>query len=142
LDVTKVFGSIHKNRLKNTFYTFVKDLRFWEEIDKMFNAGHFLAVDYANINQSSLLFPFLFNIFMHDFDQFMENLNCEYFKTIMWFKNRNFCFLTAKKHSSGFIREDSSQTLNMFYALLEHNKKHFRIERNGVTNKGRPFEDA
>jgi hypothetical protein len=59
--------------LKNIFKTKIKDHRFWGEISKILNAGvtHELQLifEYKKVFQSSVLSPFLYNIYMHEFDE-------------------------------------------------------------------------
>jgi len=78
-DIKKAFDKIHRNRLKNVFNKVIVDERFWIEIQKMLNAG-FVQENLAyykdtGVLQESILSPFLFNIYMHSFDEFIERLN-------------------------------------------------------------------
>jgi retron-type reverse transcriptase len=78
-DIKKAFDKIQRNRLKNAFNAVIVDERFWIEIQKMLNAG-FVKENLAyyqdtGVLQGSILSPFLFNIYMHSFDEFIERLN-------------------------------------------------------------------
>lgn len=59
--------------MKNIFKTKIKDHRFWSEISKILNAGVMhelqLIFGYKRVFQASVLSPFLYNIYMHEFDE-------------------------------------------------------------------------
>jgi len=78
-DIKKAFDKIHRNRLKNAFNAVIIDERFWLEIQKMLNAGfvkeNLAYYEDVGVSQGSILSPFLFNIYMHSFDKFVEGLN-------------------------------------------------------------------
>lgn len=120
-------GSVHKNRLKNTFNRFVKDPRFWEEIEKMFRAGYFLEIDDLKVNKGSLLRPFLFNVFMHDFDQFMEILENQSIDIMLLFNHRNCGYFDMRKYFSLITSKYPCQTIQMLNASSKCNKKYFTI---------------
>ena len=77
--IKKVFEKVHRNRLKNVFNSVIIDERFWIEIQKMFNAGflkeNLIYSENTYVSQRNILSPFLFNVYMHSFDEFIEHLN-------------------------------------------------------------------
>lgn len=78
-NVKKSLNVIHKNKLKNLFKTIIFDKRFWFEIQKMFNAGYLkknlIYCKSLKFVQNSILFSFLFHIYMHVFDVFIDFLS-------------------------------------------------------------------
>lgn len=72
-DVSKAFDNVNRKRLKNLFTSYIKDSRFWLEIAKMLNAGTTLELkqifENKGVAQGSILSPFLFNIYMHELDK-------------------------------------------------------------------------
>ena len=72
-NISTVFQDINQKRLKNMFKTKIKDHRFWSEISKILNAGvaHELKLifGYKKVFQASILSPFLYNLYMHEFDE-------------------------------------------------------------------------
>jgi hypothetical protein len=99
--IKKVFETIHKSKLKNAFKSVIVDERFWLEIQKMLNAGYIqenlVRSDELRITPRSILSPFLFNIYMYDFDVFINSLNkisIEKYKTV---KNNQYGDQKARK---------------------------------------------
>lgn len=76
-EVKKAFDNINRNRLKNIFFKWVSEPRLWDEISKMFNVGILdmkCNIEKKSVFQGSVLFPFLFNVYMNELDLFMEKL--------------------------------------------------------------------
>ena len=72
-NISTIFQGINQKRLKNIFKAKIKDPRFWSEISKILNAGvaHELQLifGYKKVFQVGVLSPFLYNIYMHEFDE-------------------------------------------------------------------------
>ena len=76
-DIEKAFDNVNRSRLKNIFLKYLNDTRIWNEISKMMKAGVIapdLIFEEKGISQGSILSPFLFNVYMHEFDSFMQTL--------------------------------------------------------------------
>lgn len=71
--ISTTFQNINQKRLKNIFKIKIKDHRFWSEISKILNTGvvHELQLIFGHkkVFPSSVLSPFLYNIYMHEFDE-------------------------------------------------------------------------
>lgn len=86
----------------------------------MFNAGCFIELNSKRVARGSLLCPFLFNVYMHDFDQFVENLSDDCFKMITWCKNKNYHDLIVKKYKRRYKCKFPNQ-------MLKYNKRYCKI---------------
>lgn len=77
-DINKTFDNVNRMRLKNLFCAHIKDIRFWFEISKLLNAGVLLELqaifEHKGVAQGSILSPFLFNVYMHELDKKVINL--------------------------------------------------------------------
>ena len=75
-DTVKKFDIVNQNRLKNIFFKYCFDRRIWNEINKLLKAK---VVDLRTT--STLLSPFLFNVYMIELDNFIESLKLKYNNT-------------------------------------------------------------
>jgi hypothetical protein len=78
-NILPFFDSINKRKLKNLFVLIFKDLDFWEEIDKMFQAGIIsISSDFVyekkDFFSNSFLSIFLLELYLFDLDLFVFNL--------------------------------------------------------------------
>jgi len=84
-DVVKVFDTVNRNRLKNIFLKYCSDYRIWEEINKLLKAQivdlKITSSSDLGVSQVSVLFPFLFNVYMTELDKFVESLKLKYNNT-------------------------------------------------------------
>jgi retron-type reverse transcriptase len=84
-DIVKDFDIVNLNRLKNIFLKYCPDHHIWNEINKLIKAKIINLKTFPNsdlgISQSSVLSPFLFNIYMTELDNFIEILKLKYNKT-------------------------------------------------------------
>lgn len=75
-DVRKAFDNVNRRRLANIFDSHLKMPRLWQEIEKMLNVGIIdlkTVFEKKGVGQGSILSPFLFNMYMHEFDKSMLN---------------------------------------------------------------------
>jgi hypothetical protein len=136
--VIHIFENIHKKRLKNTFNRFVKDLRFWKELEKMFNAGYFMELHPKKVVYGRFLYSFLLNVYMHDFDQLVENLNDEYRNIAVLCNASNHKDLKIQRHRSRRSNKFSIQMLQIYDKWAKYEK----FVSNCAVSKGRSFEDV
>lgn len=77
-DIQKKFNKFNRKRFKNIFNSYIKDKRFWSTLNKMLFAGLEkelnIIVENQNIFQSFILSPLLLNIYLHELDKFIINL--------------------------------------------------------------------
>jgi hypothetical protein len=83
-DIVKAFDTVNRNRLKNIFLEYCPDHRIWSEINKLMKAEivglKTTSSGDLGISQSSVLSPFLFNVYMTKLDNFIESLKVKYNK--------------------------------------------------------------
>lgn len=78
-----MFDHVNRRRLHNIFLSHLNEPRLWKEIEKMINAGILdlsLCFGHRGVSQGSILSPFLFNIYMNEFDKFVTKLAANVFK--------------------------------------------------------------
>jgi Type II intron maturase/Reverse transcriptase (RNA-dependent DNA polymerase) len=152
-DIKKAFENINKNRLKNAFNRYVKDLRVWEEIEKMLNAGYInddmLQLCNIGVVLNSNLSPLLYNLYMHDLDQLVENLNKKNNKKNIFYKNKDYGDLEAKKNYNKLLNKYSLQILKTYRGLgsqekfisekkkdfFNHHEKYSKIKNINLTDR-------
>lgn len=108
----------------------------------MFDTGCFMGLSLKKAVWGRLLYPFLLNVYMHDFDQFVENLNNEYFNITLLFTDKNYRGLTVKKWGGRRICKFSNQILKKYDELVKFNKRYGTTLNQCVFGRGRPFEDV
>lgn len=81
-DIVKAFDTVKRNRLKNIFLKYCLDNRIWNEISKLLKVGivnpKINSPNDLGISQGSVLSPSLFNVYMTEFDNFVESLQLKY----------------------------------------------------------------
>jgi hypothetical protein len=81
--ILRSYLKVNKNRLRNIFLKTVKDLRFWEEFEKMFNVG---LIDICSCDvfkkfdvfESSFLSTFFLNLYLSELDFYIFQLSFFY----------------------------------------------------------------
>ena len=81
-DIKGCFDNIPHDKLMAILSLKIKDQRFLQLIRKALNAGYMFdnrpIYDIVGTPQGSIISPILANIFLHQLDQFIENLNTEF----------------------------------------------------------------
>ena len=76
-DVRKAFDNVNRDKLESIFKSYIDCPLLWDEIKKMMNAGILgpdLFFESKGTPQGSILSPFLFNLYMTEFDKFIRKL--------------------------------------------------------------------
>jgi group II intron reverse transcriptase/maturase len=83
-DISKCFASIDHHKLMTMVESVIKDRKFTRLIWKSLRTGYFEFRDYQTsligTPQGSVISPILYNIYMHQFDLFIEELQGQYYK--------------------------------------------------------------
>lgn len=108
----------------------------------MFDAGYFMELSPQKVVGSKLLYPFLLNVYMHDFDQFVENLSDEYRNIAILCNKNNYKDLNIQKCRSRRSGKFSIQMSKIYDELAKHSTKDDKFLSNCVVSKGRPFENV
>lgn len=107
-DIKNAYNEVNRNRLKNIITENIKDSRFWMTIDQMLKAGvveNFVMIqEEKGVAQGSVLSPFLFNVYLHELDKFIVDIQQK-------------AALTSKEYTSGL------------YGNMESEKSYRKISR-------------
>jgi len=79
-DVRKAFDNVNRAQLENIFKQYIDCPPLWNEIIKMMDVGIVnpdLFFETKGTSQGNILSPFLFNVYMNEFDKFMRQLSIE-----------------------------------------------------------------
>ena len=136
-DVSNAFDNVNRQRLKNLFTSYIKDFRFWLEISKMLNAGITLELkqifEKKGVAQGSILSPLLFNIYMHELDKKVDNLQKQTSNKQKSHKSAVYGNLEAEKSyrkiSRDFATDNLRRSLKKYgtkEAVIEARKKAYK----------------
>lgn len=132
LKLLRSFSLINKNRFKNIFRRYVKNEFLWKEIEKMFNSGFVnisndLIFKSRNFLDYSSLSSFLLDVYMREFDDFIQNLIIKY--------SVRKSFYNHKDNSSNLLYSYSN-TLRKFSPIkLEENLGYSKTIKNLVSRR-------
>ena len=106
----------------------------------MFNAGGFMEIRPPKVVWGRLLYFFLLNVYMHDFDQFVGNLGdaCRNMAVLCHSNKNNHKDLTVQKCGSPRRYKFSNQMLKIY----DESVKYKNFLSSDVANKGRPLENV
>jgi nicotine oxidoreductase len=81
-DIKGCFDNIPHDKLMNVLYLKIKDQRFLQLVRKALNAGYMMdnipVYDIVGTPQGSIVSPILANIYLHQLDQFVEDIKLEF----------------------------------------------------------------
>ena len=135
-DIRKAFDNVNKNRLLSLLTKHFNDPNLNIIISTMLKCGviedHKVFFEKLGVPQGSVLSPFLFNIYMHEFDKFMESL----IKQNQIFESSDTASIAAKEYDKIFKEFHASKAhlvLKKYgspeavrQALIQKKKEHYK----------------
>jgi hypothetical protein len=144
-DIKAVFDNVNIGRLKNLFNKVVVDPRFWKCISCMIKSGiidkNIVFYNDKRVSQGSIISPFLFNVYMHELDEFVLNYKKNIYSNAANYKSKEYGDREAKAEYKKIMHkygpDDLYKTLKVLGSkekvienkrkeLYEHKKKYKR----------------